>query len=154
VPEPTPCRDGNLRFAGIMSPGWPADPEELVAEVKRLLAGQSGIEPYGPAALLFSVPPSDLPPQRWECQVGTAITGLARSMGAMAVEDYRQLQGWALAHAGPVRTLGETWARLDAHVRSRGGRLRPYWRLALRRRRLADGNLLPVAEVAVFVDAP
>ncbi len=150
--EPTPCRDGNLRFAGINAQGWPEDPLALVAEVRRILQAQPEIEAYGPASLLFSVPPTDLPPERWECQVGTAITGLARSMGPMAVEDYRQLNGWALVHSGPVANLPVTWGRLDAHVRARGGRLRPYWRLALRSRRLADGNLLPSAEVAVFLD--
>ena len=150
--EPTVCRDGNLRFAGINAPGWPRDPLALVAEVKRILQAQPEIEAYGPASLLFSVPPTDLAPHQWECQVGTAITGLARSMGPMAVEDYRQLHGWALSHSGPVTNLGLTWARLEAHVKGRGGRLRPYWRLSLRNRRLADGNLLPSAEVAVFLD--
>jgi hypothetical protein len=152
VADPKLVRDGNLRFAGISSPGYPDDPWLLVDEVRRLLEGQE-VEAYGPAALMFNVAPVDLLPSAWECQVGTAITGLGRSMGAMSIEDYRGLQAWTLPHAGPTKDLTATWQRLAQHVQGLGQRLRPYWRLALRNRRLADGNLLPSAEVAVFLDA-
>lgn len=151
VADPVLTREGNLRFAAIASAGYPADPAALHAEVLRLLAGQEA-EPYGAVTLLFSVPPEDRAPPAWECQVGTPITGLARPMGAMVIEDYRQLTSLSLPHAGPVRELPATWRRLEAHARAAGQRLRPYWRLALRDRRLADGNLLPIAEAAVFVD--
>ncbi len=149
--EPKLAREGNLRFAGLSCPGYPADPFDQVAEVMRLLEGQE-VEPYGAAAIFFNMPPSDQLPSMWECQVGTPITGMGRSMGAMSVEDYRQLHALSLPHAGPVRDLGATWKRLEAHARTMNARLRPYWRLALRNRRLADGNLLPIAEAAVFLD--
>jgi len=58
----------------------------------------------------------------------------------------------SLPHSGPARDLGLTHRRLRDHAAGLGYRLRPYWRLALRGRRLADGNLLPVADVAVFID--
>ena len=68
------------------------------------------------------------------------------------IEDYRQLVALSQPHQGAIRDLPRTWQRLHDHGRSLGHRLRPYWRISLRRRRLADGNLLPVADVAVFLD--
>ncbi len=151
VADPTFAREGNIRFAGISSPGYPDDPWALEREVVRLLAGQE-VEAYGPATLIFNVAPSDLPASGWECQVGTTITGLGRSMGRMSVEDYRGLHAWTIAHSGPIKDLTSTWRRLADHATGKGQRLRPYWRLALRDRRLADGNLLPSADVSVFID--
>ena len=55
-------------------------------------------------------------------------------------------------HAGPIRDLDSTHRRLVEHARTLGHVVRPYWRLALWRKRLADGNALPLAEVTVFVE--
>jgi hypothetical protein len=84
--------------------------------------------------------------------VGVAITGMARSLQGMLIEDYRNLVALSLPHSGAIRDLPQTWRKLHDHGRSLGRQVRPYWRLALRDRRLADGNLLPVADVAVFLD--
>lgn len=149
--EPLLKREGNLRFAGVACPGYPVDPLALVAGLKRRLEGCALI-PYGAATLLFSVPPDDLPPARWECQAGTAVTGEPRPVDGVQLEDYRGLYALSLPHSGPVRDLPATVRRLGEHGRGLGYRTRPYWRLALRSRRLADGNLLPVADVAVFLD--
>ena len=151
MPEPLLKREGNLRFVGLASPGWPADPQALAAEVLRRLDGLEAT-PYGPATLLFSQSPAEGAPETWECQVGTAITGLPPAVPGAQVEDYRGLYALSLPHAGSVRDLPATWRRLTEHARGLGYRVRPYWRLALRRRRLADGNLLPVADAAVFLD--
>jgi hypothetical protein len=149
--EPQLRRDGNLRLASMSSPGWPDDPWALGALVRDLLDDQD-LDPYGPLLVWFTMPPGDDPPARWECQVGWAVAGMPRPDAGMVVEDYRQLTACAVAHAGTVRDLPATWRRLDAHARAAGWRPRPYWRLALRNRRLADGNLLPEAEVALFVE--
>ena len=150
MPDPIAAREGNLRLASIPMHGYPADPFAVAREVERLLDGQE-VEPYGPTVIFVSLPPGEQPPSAWECQVGTAITGMGRAIGAMTIEDYRQLRSLALPHAGPIRDLPTTWARLDAHARAAGDRLRPYWRVSLRKRRLADGNLLPSAELAVVL---
>jgi len=149
VADPTLSREGNLRFASLATRGYPRDPWALASEVRRLLEGQD-VEPYGPVAIFFNLPPEDL--ATCECQVGTAITGLGRAMGAMLVEDYRGLTSLSLPHTGPIRELALTWQRLEAHAKAQGRATRPYWRLALRTQRMADGNLLPLAEAAVFLD--
>jgi hypothetical protein len=149
--DPQLRREGNLRLASMPSPGWPADPWATGALVRELLDDQD-LEPHGSLLVWFSMPPGEDPPERWECQVGWAVTGMPHPDAGMLVEDYRQLNACVLAHPGPIRDLPATWRRIDAHVRTAGWRPRPYWRLALRDRRLADGNLLPEAEVALFVE--
>jgi hypothetical protein len=151
VAEPTLAREGNLRLASLASRGYPIDPFALAHEVARLLEGQE-VEAYGATTVLVSLPPEDQPPAAWECQVGTAITGLARPIGPLLVEDYRQLRALSLPHAGPIKDLPATWRRLAEKARAMGGGVRPYWRIALRNRRLADGNMLPSADVSVFLD--
>ena len=153
MPDPQLRREGNLRFVSLPVVGWPADPSVLDAQVAHLLDEQEA-EAYGPLCLLFSVPPGDEPATAWECQVGRAVTGMAVGGGSdgLLVEDYRQLTALHVEHAGAIRDLPTTWRRLDAHARTMGWRPRPYWRVALRDRRMADGNLLPEAEVSVFVD--
>ncbi len=123
----------------------------MAAEVQQRLVGVT-LVPYGPTTLLFSVPPDDLAPAAWDCQVGVAVTGQPVSLPGVSLEDYRNLYALSLPHSGAVRDLGLTHRRLCDHAKGLGYRLRPYWRLALRARRLADGNLLPVADVAVFID--
>ncbi len=149
--DPVLRSDGNLRFAGFARSGYPEDAEALVARARALLVGQEGVESYGPATILVSLPPDDLP-AAWECQVGTAITGMARPAEGLAIEDYRGLYALTLVHQGTVRDLAATHRRLADHGRSLGRGVRPYWRVALCRRRLADGNLLPATEVSVFLD--
>lgn len=149
--EPLLKREGNLRFVGMACRGWPADPLALAGEVRSRLVGTT-LVPHGPASVLFSLPPEDLPPDQWECQVGTAVTGLPATIPGLSVEDYRGLHALSQPHRGAVRDLPATLRALTDHARGLGHRLRPYWRLALRCRRLADGNLLPVADVAVFLD--
>ncbi len=149
--EPLLKKEGNLRFASLAAPGYPADPVELADRVRALLDAQD-IDTYGPVTLLFGNHVVEEPPARWECQVGLAMTGLARPTDGMLVEDYRNLIALSLPHQGPIRDLPRTWRRLHDHGRSLGRQVRPYWRLALRDRRLADGNLLPVADVAVFLE--
>lgn len=151
VVEPLLKREGNLRFAGVSSAGYPADALALAASVRERLAGVA-LVPYGPLSLLFSVAPDDLAPTAWDCQVGVAVTGQPVAVAGVTLEDYRNLYALSLPHSGPVRDVGLTHRRLSDHAKSLGYRLRPYWRLALRGRRLADGNLLPVADVAVFID--
>ncbi len=155
--EPTLAEEGNLRLAAVALPGWPADPVRETAAVTAALAGGS-VSPYGASLLWFAMPPGDEPPARWECACGSAITGLTRAGmnlpdgRRLLIEDYRDLRALSLPHAGPVRAVPETWKRLEAVARNRNARLRPYWRVALRRKRLADGNLLPVTEVSIFLD--
>ncbi len=157
VNEPTLAEEGNLRLAGLALPGWPTDPVREAAIVTRALAGES-VSPYGATLLWFAMPPGDEAPARWECACGTAITGLTRAGMSLPdgrrllIEDYRDLRALTLAHAGPVRAIPETWKRLEATAQHRSARLRPYWRVALRNKRLADGNLLPVTEISVFLD--
>jgi len=148
--EPTLKREGNLRFAGIAAVGYPADAKRLGEQVRRELDGGE-LAPYGPVMLLFSLPP-DGPPGTWDCQIGTAVIGLPRPVGRVAIEDYRGLYALSLPHAGAIRQLPESHHRLVEHARGLGYHARPYWRLALCRRRLADGNCLPISELSIFLD--
>jgi hypothetical protein len=149
--DPAVRNDGNLRFGGLPCPGYPLDAEALAERVRAGFAGQEGVETYGPTTLLFTLPPHGHP-EGWECQVGTALTGLPRPPAGMTVEDYRGLRALVLPHGGAIRDLDATHRRLVEHGRTLGHVIRPYWRLALARRRLADGNVLPTAEVSVFAD--
>jgi len=151
VAEPLLKREGNLRFAGLPSTGCPIDPLAMGVDVHQRLSGVA-LVPYGPISLLFSIPPDDLAPSAWDCQVGVAVTGQPVPVPGVTLEDYRNLYALSLPHSGAWRDLGRTHRRLSDHAKGLGYRLRPYWRLALRGRRLADGNLLPVADVAVFID--
>jgi hypothetical protein len=151
VPDPLLKREGNMRYAGLASAGYPLDPFALAEELRQHLAGRE-VTPYGPVTMLFSVAPEDSPPSHWSCQVGVAITGLPIPIPGVQIEDYRALYALSIAHAGPIRDLPATVRRLCEHGKGLGYRIRPYWRLALRRRPLADGNILPVADVAVFLD--
>ena len=156
VPDPKLTREGNLRLACLAGNGWPADPLLVGASLRRSLADQGG-SPYGPVQLFVAGAPGDEPPAGWEVHLGTAVSGMPRP-GALVdgqrvmVEDYRDLVALSIAHHGPVRELGQTWRRLADHGTALGHRLRPYWRVSLRRRQLADGNILPASEVAVFLD--
>jgi len=151
MPDPTVRTDGNLRFAGVALAGYPADAEAVAARVRSVVESQTGVASYGPATLLFTLPPHGHP-EEWECQVGVAVTGLPRPLQDVQVEDYHALQALVLPHGGPIRDLDTTHRRLVEHARTLGHVVRPYWRVALCRKRLADGNALPVAEVSVFVD--
>lgn len=151
MPDPTQRSEGNLRFAGVGRAGYPADAEALAGRVRGLVEAQPGVASYGPATLLFTLPPHDHP-GAWECQVGVAVTGLPRPLQDVQVEDYHALHSVSLPHSGPIRDLDTTHRRLVEHARTLGHVVRPYWRLALWRKRLADGNGLPLAEVAVFID--
>lgn len=149
--EPLLKPEGNLRFASLAMLGYPDNPWAFAERVRAVLDEQD-IDSYGPVTMWFSGSPSELVPEAWECQVGLAITGMARPRDGVLIEDYRQLVALSLPHLGPIRELPQTWRKLHDHGRSLGRQVRPYWRLALRDRRLADGNLLPVADVAVFLD--
>lgn len=149
--EPLLKAEGNLRFASLSSAGYPPDPWLLADRVRDLLDEQE-IDTYGPVTVWFPTGPGDAEPNAWECQIGVAMTGMARAMNGLLIEDYRNLVALSLPHNGPLRDITQTWRRLHDHGRSLGRQVRPYWRLALRDRRLADGNLLPVADVAVFLD--
>ncbi len=149
--EPLLKTEGNLRFASLPSAGYPGDPWLLGDRVRDLLDEQE-IDTYGALTVWFPTAPGDAAPGTWECQVGLAMTGMARPSDGLLIEDYRNLVALSLAHTGPLRDLPLTWRTLHDHGRSLGRQVRPYWRLALRDRRLADGNLLPVADVAVFLD--
>jgi hypothetical protein len=151
VAEPTLTREGNCRFASLPASGYPPDPWALQHEVARLLAGQE-VELYGPVCILFNLPPESQPIDRCECQVGSCITGLGRSRGSLVIEDYRGLVAFSLPHLGAVRDLGLTRQRLQEAAQARQETIRPYWRVALRNHRMADGNLLPQADVAVFLE--
>jgi hypothetical protein len=157
VPDPKLVREGNIRLACVAGLGWPADPLAVAAEVRKA-AAELGGQPYGAVQIFLAGAPDDEPPAAWECHVGVTVTGMPRPGGSTAggqrlmVEDYRDLAALTVAHHGPTSALGQTWRRLADHGRALGHRLRPYWRVALRRRQLADGNPLPIAEVAVFLD--
>lgn len=148
--DPILKREGNLRFVGTASRGYPHDPEDLVDAVKRRLTGLD-VRCYGPPALLFSVPPEGRP-EEWECQVGTAMVGLPNAPEGVTIEDFSGLYALTISHTGSILALADAHRRVSDHGRSLGYRIRPYWRLALWRRRLADGNCLPSAEVSVFLD--
>lgn len=156
MPEPKLSREGNLRIACLAGTGWPADPMAVLTELHRTAEAQGG-SPYGPAQIFVAGAPDDEPPAAWEVHLGVAVSGMPRP-GALVhgqrvmVEDYRNLVALSLPHAGPTRELGATWRRLAEHGKALGHRIRPYWRVALRRRQLADGNILPSADVAVFLD--
>ncbi len=151
MPAPRSVREGNLRFAGLPTRGYPDDPLALAGQVRSLLDAQKA-DHYGSPTVVISAPPVGQPADTWDCLCGLAVTGLPRAGDGLIIEDYRDLRPLALAHHGPVRDLAATWERLAAQAREQGLRLRPYWRLRLKRSRLADGNLLPCAEVAVFVE--
>lgn len=156
MPEPKLTRDGNLRIACLAGNGWPADPLAAAAAL-RLSVAEQGAGHYGPVQIFVSGSPDDEAPAAWEVHVGVAVSGMPRPGATIAgqrvlVEDYRNLVALSLPHPGPVRELGTTWRRLAEHGRALGHRLRPYWRVALHRRQLADGNILPLCEVSVFLD--
>lgn len=150
--DPKLTREGNLRIAGLAVEGYPDDAEASHAQVLARIATTQA-RAYGPVQMWFSLPPEDLPPARWSGQVGSAITGLPGTGTGLLVEDYRNLLALSLPHAGPIRELPITWRRLIEHARRLTlGTPRPYWRLQLRRRRMPDGNPLPIAECAIFLD--
>ncbi|MCX8040522.1 MAG: hypothetical protein RMM29_06520 [Planctomycetota bacterium] len=157
MPEPKLVREGNLRLMCVAGLGWPREPLRLVDEVRRLAIAQGG-EPYGPAQIFVAGNPEEEPLEAWECHVGCAVTGMPRpgactSAGQrVLIEDYRQLVAVTLPHHGPLRRLGDSWRSLAQRAAQQGQRLRPYWRVRLVRRQLADGNLLPLAEVSAFID--
>ena len=156
MPEPKLTRDGNLRLACLAGSGWPADPLAIAAALRQNL-GEQAVEAYGAVQIFVAGSPEAELPAAWEVHVGIAVSGLPRPGAVLAgqpilIEDYRNLVALSLPHPGPVRELGSTWSRLAEHGRALGHRLRPYWRVALRRRQLADGNILPTSEVAVFLD--
>ncbi len=151
MPDPLVKSEGNLRFAALAVTGYPLDPHALAAQVRNFLDEQD-IDAYGPTTIWLATGPGDDAVEAWDCQVGLACTGMPRPGAGVMIEDYRQLVALSVPHQGSVLDLPRTWKRLQDHGRSLGHRLRPYWRVCLRRRRLADGNLLPVADVAVFLD--
>lgn len=152
--EPKMHFDGNLRLASTHSDGYPADPEascELVLEE----ISEQAVNPYGAIQIFFNLPPDaseGSAPDSWPCQVGSAITGLGRASSAVFIEDYRGLHALSLTHMASIKTLANTYQRLRDHAQAMGFRIRPYWRIALKRSRLADGNILPACEVSVFLD--
>jgi hypothetical protein len=151
VVEPLLKREGNLRLVAAPCLGYPVNALALVQQVREQLTG-SALVPYGAATVWFSVPPAEAPPTTWECQVGIAVTGQPTTIAGLNIEDYRGLYALSLPHSGPIRDLAHTYRRLVEHAKSMSYPVRPYWRLALRGRRLADGNVLPVSDVAVFID--
>lgn len=156
MPEPRLTRDGNLRIACLAGDGWPGDPLAVAAALRRSVHEQ-GASAYGAVQIFISGSPDDELPSAWEVHVGVAVSGMPQPGAKIAgqrilIEDYRNLVALSLPHPGPARELGATWRRLAEHGRALGHRLRPYWRVALRRRQLADGNILPTCEVAVFLD--
>ena len=149
--DPRMRYEGNLRLASSHSEGYPRDIEHIFDLVLDDISEQS-ITPYGPAVLFFNLPPDDQGPSQWPCQLGTAITGLGRASERVYIEDYRSLHALVLNHMAPIKDLGSTYRRLRDHALAMGFRVRPYWRVALRKQRLADGNLFPQCEVSVFLD--
>jgi hypothetical protein len=148
--QPTLKREGNLRFAGVLAKGYPEDPAAMAAEVRQLL-GNQGVRFLGPAFLLFSLAPEGKA-REWECCVGTALTGLPRPPHGVVIEDYSGLYALTQSHTGSIQELANTHRLLYEHGRSLGYQCRPYWRVSLWRKRLADGNPLPATEVSVFLD--
>ena len=149
--EPQLVHEGNLRLVGRPLRGWPEDPWAVVRQVRDLMDAQD-IDTHGPPTLWFASSPLDDAPSEWDVVAGCACTGLPRPVDGLLVEDYRRLDAVTLDHKGAIRELPATWRRLREHGQAMGHRLRPYWRVRLRDRRLADGNLLPLAEVAVFLE--
>lgn len=143
--------EGNLRLASSHSDGYPRQIEHIYDLVLDDIAEQP-VNPYGPIVLFFNLPPDDQGPDAWPCQVGTAVTGLGRASEAVYIEDYRGLHALVLNHMSPIKNIAATYRRLRDHALAMGFRVRPYWRIALRRQRLADGHLYPQCEVSVFLD--
>lgn len=156
VPDPKLTREGNLRLACLAAAGWPADPLLAAEGLRQAVAGPE-VGCHGPVQVFVAGAPGDEPPAAWEVHLGIAVTGMPRpglthDGQRVLIEDYRDLVALTLPHHGPVRELGRTWKRLADHGAALGHRLRPYWRVCLRRRQLADGSILPASEVAVFLD--
>ncbi len=149
--EPAIRSEGNLRFAGEPCLGYPVAAEQQARRVREQLVGQPGVSDYGPATILFTLPPHG-DPATWEGQVGVAITGLPQPVGHIRIEDYHDLRACWIAHAGPIRELATTHTRLVERARTQGSIVRPYWRVQLWQRRLADGSPMPVCEVSVFLE--
>jgi hypothetical protein len=149
--EPAIRTEGNLRFAGISCQGYPAAAESLGRSVAATVAKQPGVEAYGPATVLFTLPPHG-EPETWECQVGTSVIGLPQPVDEIRIEDYHDLRACWVAHQGPITALADTHRRLVERARTQGNVVRPYWRVQLWRRRLADGSPMPVTEVSVFIE--
>lgn len=149
--DPAIRSEGNLRFAGRPCQGYPVDLVAQGTAIAADLAKRDGIVPYGPPTLLFTLPPHG-EPATWEGLVGTAVTGLPLAEGDLRVEDYHDLRACWVAHNGAIADLAETHRRLVEKARAQGYVVRPYWRVQLWRRRLADGSPLPVCEVSVFLE--
>jgi hypothetical protein len=149
--DPRMRYEGNLRLASTHSDGYPHNLEDMFDLVLDDIADQS-VNPYGPIVLFFNLPPDDQGPANWPCQIGTAITGLGRASESVYIEDYRSLHALVLNHMPAIKNISQTYKRLRDHALAMGFRVRPYWRIALRRQRLADGNLFPPCEVSVFLD--
>ena len=143
--------EGNLRLASTHSDGYPQDAEHIYDLVLDDLAEQP-LNPYGPIQIFFNLPPDEQGPEAWPCQIGTACTGLGRASAYVYIEDYRNLHALVLNHMGPLKDLSQTYRRLRDHALAMGFRVRPYWRVSLRRQHLADGNLFTQCELAVFLD--
>ncbi len=146
--------EGNLRFASIGHDGCPLNAQDLWQDIVSTLVekADTAVECYGPPVILFTLPADDEPISNWPCQVGTAITGLTTQQPPLFIEDYRNLYSLSAPHMDALADLHLTYKQLANHARALGYSLRPYWRLSLRRTRLADGGILPAAEVSVFVD--
>lgn len=149
--EPAIRSEGNIRFAGSPCQGYPMDVVAQATAVAAKVAQQAGVSAYGPPTLLFTLPPHG-EPATWEGQVGTTVTGLPHPVDQVRIEDYHDLRACWVAHSGTIGDLAETHQRLTERARSQGFVVRPYWRVQLWRRRLADGSPLPVCEVSVFLE--
>ena len=149
--EPRMNYDGNLRLASMHSDGFPKDPENCNELVLDEICEQS-VNPYGAIQIFFNLPPDDEGPESWPCQIGSAITGLGRASASVFIEDYRGLHSLSLPHLSSIKTIANTYQRLRDHAQAMGFRIRPYWRVSLKRNRLADGNILPACDVSVFLD--
>ena len=143
--------EGNLRLASTHSDAYPPDVEYMYDLVLDDISEQP-LNPYGPIQIYFNLPPDEQGPANWPCQIGTACTGLGRASEHVYLEDYRNLHALVLNHMGPIKDMSQTYRRLRDHALAMGFRVRPYWRIALRRQQLADGNLYPQCEVSVFLD--
>ena len=111
--EPSPVDEGNCRLASIPADGWPAQPEALYDRVTSVLAEQKGVAVAGPLTILVDMAPAGDPPEDWRCQIGVPITGLARPIPPMLVEDFHNLQALTLSHSGSIAEIAQAWQTLS-----------------------------------------
>lgn len=151
--EPVIRREGNIRLVCQAIDGWPYDYEASIGDIDEALAqAEDTVAGYGPVQVLVSLPPDDPKPASWQMQIARACKGIPALRAPLLVEDYHQLVTCSVPHQGPVRDLARSHRLAADFARSQGAKIRPYWRISLKREQTADGQGILLTDVAVFID--